>query len=214
MIRYKLSFFLLLLCASGLNAQMFDSIQEALHKKPRFLIKLDSKDSFISNSRARMFGFKAGVDFNKQLRIGGGFYLLNSVLARNKYIADPATGDVISTRSFLKLGYITYFIEYAFYRSDHWEFCIPLQLGVGNSKYQYEYLGKMYNEHQRLIILYEPVVSVHYKFVKWAGIGADAGFRLMIKNNKAIHQNLNSPIYAFKLLLFTGEIYRTVFKKR
>jgi hypothetical protein len=47
--------------------------------------------------------------------------------------------------------------------------------------------------------------------LKWFGVGAGVGYRLMLLDNPAKKHSFNSPIYTVKLKLFVGEIIRSVF---
>lgn len=191
---------------------MFDSIQSSMDQKTKVTFRFNSRNSFITDRRARIFGFKLGVDFNNTLRMGGGFNILSSDLYREKIVMDSlGMPDTIASR--LHFGYLAYYIEYVFYKTKRWEFSIPIQLGFGNSRFEHDYEGDKIIEHKKMVIVYEPAVSGQYRFFEWAGVGMDVGYRFMLLNNKAIQQNLNSPIYAFKLLIFIGPLYRSVFKK-
>jgi hypothetical protein len=59
--------------------------------------------------------------------------------------------------------------------------------------------------------IYEPAVSVEYKFLRWFGVGADIGYRFMITSDRKINQKFNSPIYAFKFLIYYNEIFKSIF---
>ena len=63
----------------------------------------------------------------------------------------------------------------------------------------------------RNIILFEPAITGHYKLIRWVGLGFGVGYRVMLKNNHQLKDNLSSPIYILRLKIFVDEIYRTVF---
>ncbi|MCW5918764.1 MAG: hypothetical protein KIS71_03175, partial [Bacteroidetes bacterium] len=63
-------------------------------------------------------------------------------------------------------------------------------------------------------ILFEPAITGHYKLIRWVGIGFGVGYRVMLKNNKQLKDNLSSPIYILRLKIFVDEIYRTVFPSK
>jgi hypothetical protein len=58
---------------------------------------------------------------------------------------------------------------------------------------------------------YEASLVGHYKILKWIGIGSGLGFQLMLKDNPAIMENFNTPVYSIKIKIFLGDIYRSVF---
>ena len=66
-----LSFFIF---SSQGHAQLFDSIRTSLDYKPKFLVKFDTRNSFISNQYAKIHGIKVGLSFNKTTNIGVGYH--------------------------------------------------------------------------------------------------------------------------------------------
>ncbi len=88
-------------------------------------------------------------------------------------------------------------------------------MGIGLSQYDYrDEDGKKHTIGQSGILLYEPALSGQYKITRWFGLGMGAGFRIMLINNKGISSRFNSPIYIFKIKVFFGEIYRSIFLKK
>lgn len=171
---------------------------------------MDSRNSFITNSRAEISGIKLGVEFGKKLRVGGGYHWLSSSLYKDREIRS-ITGVMDTAEARLQLRYFAYYIEYVYYKTKRWELSIPFQLGVGDTRYTYSFEGKKYVENPRVVMIYEPSISMQYKFFRWLGAGADVGARVMFVNNKAIKQNLNSPTYAFKLLIWYDELFKMAF---
>ena len=88
---------------------------------------------------------------------------------------------------------------------------MPLQFGVGQTYYKYNQFGKRKVIDKDLNFIYEPAISVEYKFVKWAGIGVDVGYRFMLTSYKNLNQKFTAPTYAFKFLLYYNEIVKSVF---
>jgi len=194
-------------------AQFVDSISEAVKSSPKLTIRLDNRYSFTATIPSKIIGFKAGAEFNDKFRIGGGFNKLKSKITKPVYIDN--SGIIIDTvTSYLKMSYMSYFVEYVFFRNKHWEFNIPLQIGIGNTRFDYEYNYHKYSNNRSIIVNYEASISGHYKVVKWIGIGAGLGYQFMLKDNPAIKENFNTPIYIIKLKLFLGDIYRSVFPKK
>jgi hypothetical protein len=114
----------------------------------------------------------------------------------------------------MKLRYFSTCFEYVYYKTPHWEFSIPVQAGIGNSKYIFTYDHAPYSLDNQLIILYEPMVQTEYYIFPWLGLQVDVGLRLMLKNNNAIGKNFNSPIYAFGMFIAWEELYKTIFPNR
>ena len=195
------------------KAQLFDSIHAAIKKKPKIIFRFDSRNSFIDDSKAKIFGWKIGVEFNNLIRIGGGF---NRLVERH----DPSLDKVLYgengvdtfTIAELQFNYISYFIDYIFFDTRRWEFSVPFQIGLGGSRYEYrDENGQLQEHNAKSVILFEPAISMQYKITKWFGFGAGAGagYRLMLLNNKAIEKKFNSPIYIFKFKIFLGDMMRS-----
>lgn len=195
------------------NAQFVDSIRIALEHKPRFSFRLDNRNSFTATTSSRIIGVKIGAEFDTRFRVGGGINLLRSYLSKPVYIeSGGAITDTIP--SYLKMNYMSYFIEYVFYRTRRWEFSVPIQIGIGHTKYVYFRNEKRHVKDRALIVNYETNITGHYKIFSWFGVGAGLGYQLMLKDNPAIKENFNTPVYVFKLKIFLGEIYRSVFPKK
>ncbi len=190
-------------------------MQWCLKQKPHLFLKLDSRNSFIYNSRVKIFGIKGGVSYGKRLSFGIGYNQLQPPshnFNRQVYYTnqDNVRDSVTST---LSMFYVSAHVEYIFYQSKHWELSMPLQIGLGQTYYKYELYGKRRTKDANLNFIYEPAVSIEYKFVKWVGVGADAGFRFMVTGDRKLNQKFNSPTYSFKLLIYYSEIYKSLFPK-
>src|SRR5690606_38875424 len=99
------------------------------------------------------------------------------------------------------------------FRNEKWEHTIPIQVGFGNAWYEHrEYNGISVRENYKPVILYEPAMTTQYKLVPWFGVGVGIGYRVLLLNNRNLNENLNSPVYVFRLKVFFGEIYRSLTK--
>lgn len=201
------------MCSLTVSAQpTLDTIKESLEQKPTLFAKLDTRNSFISNSRAKIFGVKLGFNYASRLHIGIGYnQLYPPAKDFNKqiyYTNNYGLPDSVTAR--LRMYYFSAFIEYVFYQTKHWSLGMPLQLGVGKTFYKYEWYGQKREKEENMNLIYEPGVSISYKFVKWFGVGADVGFRFMVTGSRRLNQKFNSPTYAFKILINYSEIYRSI----
>lgn len=193
-----------------------DTIKNCFKFKPHPFIKLDSRNSFISNSRAKITGCKLGVDYANRLQFGLGFNLL---YPSPSYFDEPISyvnsdGLAVTANGALKLWYVSAHTEYAYYKTPQWRLSILLQFGGGKTYYQYRNsMGLKQEARQSLVFIYEPAISIEYKVIRWLGIGADTGFRFMITNYNNVNQKFNSPTYAFKLLIYYNEIYKYALDK-
>lgn len=115
----------------------------------------------------------------------------------------------------LRFAYISPYIEYTFHKTKKWEISIPVQLGIGAARYEYEdNAGVFVRQKDRLVIMYEPAMTAQYRFISWAGIGAGVGYRLVFYGNNALKENFNSPVYILRFKIFLRDIYRDVFPKK
>ena len=212
MTRFFFVFLFLLQLALPLHskAQLYDSLKASLALKKTIHFKFDSRNSFISSRRAQIWGVKLGADFGNKLRLGFGYNFLNSDFSNNNLLLTPSGLDVVSRK--LKIHYGCAYIEYVFYRQNHWEFSVPVQFSVGSIWYNYQINGTQdYKGTKHFLLLYEPTLSGQYKIFNWFGLGADLGFRYALIKSRAIDEKLTSPIYVFKVLIYWGELYKKVF---
>ena len=196
----------------GKSQSAIDTIKSSLQLPPQLFGKLDSRNSFINNGRAKVIGVKTGLNFGNQFQIGLGYNQLsqpaNYFDKQIFYLNTQNEND--SAMAILKLYYISIHIEYFYYKNQHWQLSIPLQIGLGKTYYQYNLLNEKKEIEKTIFFIYEPAISIEYKFVKWIGVGADIGFRFLITGQKQLNQKFNSPTYAFKFLIYYNEIYKSI----
>lgn len=207
----SLLFILLLTLSPVLHAQWSDTIQRILHGKVYPTASFDSRNSFISSSRAHIWGIKAGVEFSGRLQGGIGYNRHDKNLEKEIYFFNEL-GVRDSTFARLHLDYFSFYVRYVYYKTNHWKFSVmPYQLGFGNSRYRYEYHNTEFVTGKRFVIIYEPGISISYKIFQWFGAGADIGYRIMLRGNKSIPENFNSPVYSFYAIIYWGELYKMAF---
>ena len=64
------------------------------------------------------------------------------------------------------------------------------------------------------IIIYEPAMTIEYKFLKYFGIGGGVGFRLAIKSNQQIKESFTAPEYILRFKIYSGDIYKDQILKK
>ncbi len=208
------------ICHLPCNSQIIDSIRASLHARPTLTGEFGTNTSFINDFNSPMVNLYGGLDFNHHIQTGIGLSWLqlssytkgadNSPFYLDKIIPNP-TGTPDTIHPALSFHYFTGYVNYIFYRSSRWQFSIPLQLGFGNSKYEYDYNGKNVTENEHFILLYQPSVSGNYRIYKWFGIGLDVGYRLMLINNDAIGGKFNSPVYNIYTVIYWTTLYKMLF---
>jgi hypothetical protein len=208
-----LSISFLCITAFLLAQPTLDTIAICLDKKPTLFARIDTRNSFIENSRAKIIGFKAGLNYNKRLFFGAGYNQLfgdNPAFNKEVYYTNTAN-EKDSTTARLRMYYISIHAEYIFYQAGKWRLSMPLQFGIGKTYYKYFLFDKKMVREENSNLIYEPGISVEYKILKWAGVGADIGYRFLITDDKKLSNGFTSPTYAFKFLIYYAELYKSLF---
>lgn len=206
-------FSLFFLLSQSLSAQYFeDSIKYSLKQKPKPVIKLDSKNAFVTNLSVRTIGVKAGIEFNKTLQFGIGYNWLNTSIKRD-FIFQHSVTDTIE--AYLKYQYLSPFLNYTFFKSKKWVFSIPVQIGIGKTFYEYSTLtGKKNKLYDALILTYEPSITAEYKPIKYIGIGLGIGYRFAFYNELRKREMFTAPVWMIISRVSFGELYRDIFLKK
>lgn len=206
--------FLFFFFSQHANAQILDTICESFHSKPKFFFQLDAYNSFVGKEPANTFGYKAGLEFNKRVKIGIGYYTLTSDIVQSKTIRTDQNKDTVQNAR-LDMNFIPVSFEYTFYSKDPWQFTVPINLGAGKSYFWYykNASGDKGEIDKKTIILTTISVDAQYKIIKYIGVGAGLGYRVMLKDNSNINENFNSVIYSLQLRIFVDEIVKTIFHK-
>jgi hypothetical protein len=192
-------------------SQWSDTIRTLMRGKVYPTATFDSRNSFIGDRRAHIWGIKAGVEFSGRIQFGVGYNRHDQNLVKVITYTNSA-GFPSSTLGELRLSYISFYTKFVYYKTKRWKFSIiPFQVGFGNSRYVYEEEGKARDTGKRFVVIYESGVSASYKLLPWLGAGADFGYRVMLRDNPAIPENFNSPIYAFYGIIYWAEVYKLVF---
>jgi hypothetical protein len=202
----KTILFILFLFAVNISkAQLFDTIQADLKKKPVFHYKFDSRSAFIGNRNANVWGIKVGIGYNKRIRFGIGYNYLKSRLPAKVNLISPDSGEPIKTR--LRMRYVSFYAEYVYHRKNKWELSVPVQLGIGSTKYvSFTDPKNNYQSPGYLVVLYEPCLSVNYRVVPFVAIGTEMGLRLALVKNRNVAEQLTAPIYVFKVLVYWSDM--------
>ena len=59
------------------------------------------------------------------------------------------------------------------------------------------------------VFLYEPAMTVQYRFLRYLGVGGGLGYRLAF-TNASLDESLNAPVYIIGVKVFFGDLYRDV----
>lgn len=203
----------LLLCLlSVLPTSMYGQASKEKKSLSPFVV-FDNYYSFIGNKSADVWGFRAGVTLNEKWRFGAGYNFISSDIIELKILPEEevpyAKNDTVKAQLFFR--YFPLMAEYLHYNKGPWQISTSLQVGYGQSYFQY--FDK--NDEKRRIFKKGVVASqlgVHaqYKIVKWVGLTSGLGYRIMLVNNKEIDKKMNSPIFAIGLKIYLGEVIKSI----
>lgn len=193
------------------KAQFLDTLHEVFSHKSSIDARFESRNSFINNQIISISGLRLGVAFQRKLRVGGGINWLKSDFKENFYVQNE-TGKTDTISKHLKLAYLSYYIDFVFYKTKYWQLSVPIQAGTGFSWWQQNKAYSLNNTDKKyFLFLYEPGITAQFKVFKWFGLGADVAYRFTLKNNKKIGEHLNSPTYSFKILVWFDQLYYEIF---
>ncbi len=181
--------------------EFFYDIGQSLKSKPTFTFRFDNRNSFITNYRAWIYGVKIGLQFQNNFRTGLDFSMLHTGIYVDQNI--EYEGEIYNAvSSKLHLEYASIFAEYVFYKTEKWEFSLPIQLGGGTSYFKYTIDNKNFINNRAPVIMYEANITGQYKLIKGLGVGTGIGYRIMLLSNPKINQHFTSPIFSLKVILY------------
>jgi len=183
------------------NTQLFDSIENSLNFKPKPILKLDSRNAFVTNTFIETNALKIGLNFNKIFKVGIGYSWL-----KRKFQQKSLINSNDSTKLKIHMGLA--FAEFAYWQQKNWSSEIIVQFAGGSMQHVVnEKLVK-----KTPIFIYEPAMLVDYHFLRYFSIGGGIGYRLAIKFNKEVEEQFTSPIYIYRFKINFGKIWEDVNK--
>ncbi len=195
---------LLLLLSGPSHAQLLDSLGHFLHQRPRWNLGVDTRGSFISNRGVTVAGVRVGLEHGGRLRYGLGYQFLLTQVEKDRPVWEDGVERVVATR--LRMGYLAPYISYTFLKRRRWSVSIPVQVGVGRGSLWYEDREGGRRLLQRATLwVYEPLMTVQYRFWRYAAFQLGWGYRLVARS-KGLDEQLTAPIYQLGLRLFTREV--------
>ncbi|MBK7084563.1 MAG: hypothetical protein IPH53_07805 [Flavobacteriales bacterium] len=199
------SLFVAMALSAPLFAQRIDSIPDYLTAPPELIVKLDMRGSFIGNESVRFVGVKLGLEHASKVQYGVGYSFLFSTVEGTAEVEGLGT---VGTR--LRFGYVTPYFDFAFYQKNNWELRIPVQFGIGSGSVVYEDADGRKRKLQRSgVFLYEPSMTVQYRFLNYFAIGGGWGYRLVLRS-APLADGLAAPVYTFGLRVFFGDLWRDI----
>ena len=194
-----------------LSAQIKDTITYSLRQKPKFFFNLTAFSSVVSGEFVGFSGFKGGLNYNRRVKFGAGYYWLNSQVVSSIRVEGDTAYD---TNAELKLGFLSLSAEYLFYNQYPWQLSFfPFQLSVGEG--HYEYISEpdkiRTKTKKQTVVLYEPAFTAQYSIFQWIGLGASVGYRFNIYSDKELKEDLSAPTFSFGLRIFVDELFKMAF---
>jgi hypothetical protein len=188
------------------RAQLVDSIVHSFTHKPSLYWNYGTNYSFISNQFAGIMNIKLGADFNTTTKIGLGFNWIQKGMEKQI----PVDGYLHSQ---LYMRYVSVFFEYTYFKTYHWEASIPAQIGLGNMNYLHTLNnGTTEKSENKWFVLYEPITTIQYRFLKYFAVGGGIGFRLVIPNKPTTFDHFASVLFVVKSKFYFTDAFRD-FKK-
>lgn len=194
--------------ASAQTISLSDSLNRIFRNKPVFTAKYDTRNTFITGNRASIWSIKVGFEFRKCLTVGLGYNWLWSDIQEDFEFE----GKVVKQRADVRMRYVAPYLDYTFYKKGPWEVTLPVQLGIGTSYLQPQRIPR--HQKQNWIMLYEPAMSVEYKFARYFAVGGGYGYLIMLKNNKELSSRFTSPMYVLRFRILFDELYRLYKQKK
>ena len=193
----------LLTCCAAVSAQRIDSIPDYLAEPPKLIVKLDMRGSFISNQTVQFAGIKLGLEHAGKVQYGLGYSFLLSPVEGSEHVDGVG---VVGTR--LRFGYVTPYFDFAFYQKNNWELRIPVQFGIGSGSVVYDdAFGRTRTLEKSGVFLYEPGITVQYRFLKYFALGGGWGYRLVLRSAD-LGDGLTAPTYTLGLKIFFTDLWK------
>ncbi len=211
-IKYCLHIWFMFMVLQG-NAQYMDTLRKIFRGNKSFDFRYEGRWSFVDHRAVGIKSIKLGVTFGRRISAGAGYSWLKSPIKEQfPYFDQDMKKDTLLYRN-LKLRYFCYYVDYIFYKSQRWQYSIPMQIGLGRTEFSYSYNDLAIKEPRRFIALYEPAINVKYKIWKWLGLEANVGYRLVLKNNRFLSKTFNSPIYSAGIVVYWSELALSLFPR-
>lgn len=203
---------LLIIVSLSTKAQFLDTLKHLMHSKPSIDARMETRVSFYNNDLKKVTGVRLGLSFRRKLRIGIGYSWLDSKISTRKLIRD-VYGNNKYVDEDLKFGYVCYYADFVFHKTKRWQLSVPIQAGTGLYWTQYNDGQSYIKSSKKFLLIYEPGISVQYKFTKWCGVGMDICGRIALKNTSLISNKLNSIVFGFKYMIWFDQIFYMVAPK-
>lgn len=194
-------------CAKAQDANtpaLTDSIRNAFDQEPRLIVRLNTHNAFVTGRPIRTYGAKIGATFGERVAVGVGYNWM-----RHGESVIRAVDGTDELRE-LRMDYLSVFFEYSFLYRKNWQIIIPVSFGFGRSR-ELRILdeGNTYTNRGG-VVLYEPSMIAEYHFLRYFGVGAGIGYRLMLANNRSIPEQFTAPTWQLRFRVKLGQLRRDI----
>ena len=188
--------------------QLLDDMKQSFESKPKVMLKLGTRNSFISNRFVKIRDVQIGFNYKNITKIGLGYNWLATDVFRPLVIE----GQIVQeNKGELKMRYLAPFVEYTFLKKEKYSCAIPVQLGFGKTLFEYRNGSNELKKTKPIsIAFYEPAITFEYIVLKYIGIGGGIGFRLMFIGNKRLNDNFTAPFYLLRAKIFFGDVLKDI----
>lgn len=192
------------------NNPVFIDMREALSAKPAFDWDIDTRNSFIASKRAGVFGIRAGVHFDRIVRLGLGYNFLYTTISE-EFFTENSGGRRVNAKQRFHMRYGSIYGEYVYYRKNNLKMTIQMLFGAGISQFRFvDSYNVQVKSSWRPVYLYEPHMTGDYKLMKYFSVGAGLGYRIVYSPDKFSRSRLNSPIYIVRANILFRELYNAL----
>ena len=180
-------------------------------KKWRFDFVLDARRTFISNTPARVVGFRLGMEYRRVHRFGIGIYNLGSgVQVRSFKDLDIAMQEAV-----VRLNYSTLFYERVLYFHRKWEWSTTFHLGSGSVQGSYLPRNEIHWKplEDRKVTIMEASSTGYYNLTWWCNLGLGVGYRQVNGLQQELRRIYSSPVAIARVRIRLGKLTKSIWDK-
>jgi hypothetical protein len=181
------------------------------------LIAMDNHYTAFFGQSTNFWGLKLGLELMQSYRMGFGGYYMPRKVAMRPILEENATD---STYRKFRMHYYTAFFEWVFIKNFRWELSLPVSAGYGRAEVEQwipgrdeTFLGRWVKGKDIEEFVASVSVNAHYKIFSWVGVGLGLGWRQIVSPDQQIQQDFSGVILSYKVKLFPGHLYKSLFKK-
>lgn len=175
----------------------------------RVLFNFDFRRTFVNAEPVRFYGFRLGVQRNKDI-IAVGAYGLGDPFIESNTTLGPHTGvDVVTDFDFAGISYERLLID-----SKRWQIGVPFAIGLGSMRRGYrEEDGVLQPYSVNELVPVEVSLHTDYNILYWLFVGVGGGYRYVLAADRSTTNTLSDWNYYFKVGIRAGELIKRARKE-